>query len=288
MSEERDERALNAALESLESLDPSGQPDRALDAEAREYLEIMGLLPYALEEEAVRPSLKDEILAQVGGVAVTPSQEMEERSVAQNQPAEGRTLDASNRFQSAYEPAPVSKGGPLTWALAAMLGVCLLGLTFLFGRVQEQTALIAELQHESEHHGASANLAPGTPMHDQFEMIRTIAPQVYPLQPSLNQPAPVNARGMIYVCPNHQRWYLSVKGLPPSPEGQEYRFWFMTEDGAVSAGPLNVESEAPIVLEASSMPEGTEGFTLTLEPKEGSGSMLQDRVVLKADEAISL
>jgi hypothetical protein len=125
-------------------------------------------------------------------------------------------------------------------------------------------------------------------MHDRFEVIRTIAPQVYPLQPSVDQPSPVNARGMIYVCPNHQRWYLSLKDLPFPPKGQEYRFWFMTSTGAVRGGLLKVGSDSSVVLEATRMPTGTVGFSVTLERNGSPLSMSEERIVLRADEAISL
>ncbi len=281
MTTERDEdRAIQEALEALDQFNAAGLPSRDLDGEATEYLELLGLLPYTLEQQPVRPSLKAEILGRIGGEEAEAAGFQAEALAKESA---GPNLETFARFQ-APEPVAPRQGRILNWALAAMLGLCALGLTFLAGQVHEQSAQLADLRAHGAEHGAGTVAS----MHDNFELIRTIAPQVYPLQPSINQATPVNARGMIYVCPNHQRWYLSLKGLPPSPKGETYHFWFMTEDGAVSGGPLDVGSDAAVVLEKSSMPKGTEGFTVTLEQEGSLAGVDKARVVLEASEAISL
>ena len=286
MTLERDEElAILEALESLDDLDEVGQPRRQLDGESREHLELLGMLPYTLDQEPLRPSLKSEVMARVTGSGGQAEQPEIRESMT-----EIKTLGGVSHFQGGSSRTEAPRASVWTWALAAMLGLCALGLTFLAGRVQEQSAMIAQLREQAHHDGPSPSA-----MHDQFELIRAIAPQVYPLQPSANQVAAVNARGMIYVCPNHQRWYLTIKGLPPTPEGQEYHFWFKTDDGAVSGGPLAMSSDDAIVLEASAMPRGTGGFTVTLEPegldpdsRASQRAPVADRVVLEADQAISL
>lgn len=275
MNTEKDsDRALWDALESLDELGQTGQPEGALDREAREYVELLGLLPYALEEAPVRSSLKNEILQ---AIAAEPSATTEDASIP--------ILGAVTNFPEPHMVPSQSRANPWSWALAAMLGLCVVGLAFLAGHMQAQRATIDQLL---AHGTANPSGRAIGPMHDRFEVIRTIAPQVYPLQPSVDQPSPVNARGMIYVCPKHQRWYLSLKGLPSPPEGQEYRFWFMTATGAVRGGLLKVGSDSSVVLEATSMPTGTVGFSVTLERNGSPLSMSEERIVLRADEAISL
>ena len=72
---------------------------------------------------------------------------------------------------------------------------------------------------------------------------------------------------------------------PPAP-GEEYHLWFMTEDGKIDGGTIDVRSDTSSEREAMSMPDGTEGFVVTLErPRQDDPESL---TVLLGEKPINL
>jgi hypothetical protein len=75
----------------------------------------------------------------------------------------------------------------------------------------------------------------------------------------------------LFVAPDHQRWYLRIDGLEPSPEDRDYQLWFTTDEGAqVSAGTFEPQPGVRIELTSGTMPGGTVAVSVTLEPLGGS------------------
>ncbi len=296
----------------------------------REYLEALGLLPYGLEPEAPSPAVKERILARVEAEAATapPQRSFEEVTFAgaagapvdvtlqrEAGPPEPASTDSTTSqppasqepdwpepvtasappgtipFPNQEQPAAPRRGGGLwTGLMAAALMVCIAGLGYLTGKVQEQNRTIARLSTEL----AGIPVGDLTSLNNQLQavqsrmdMVTTIARSAYHLdgvEHVGNQPVD----GIVYVCGKHQRWYLNVQGLEQPPAGQEYRLWFVTGDGMVSGGVVQVDDGAKAEKEDQSMPDGTHGFAITLEdvgsdPESPSGMM-----VLLGEESVSL
>ena len=102
---------------------------------------------------------------------------------------------------------------------------------------------------------------------DQLAFVTQPGVEVCPLRPRAAVEG--DPYGVLYVAPDHQHWYLALRGLEPQPEGQAYQLWFVVEDGAVSAGTFTVEGDQ-VELGSESMPEGTRGVMVTLEDASGS------------------
>ncbi len=226
----------------------------------REYTELLGLLPYGLAAEAPPAHLEETIMRRLPGAR--PSEA----------PAAGRADDSVTPFP---QPASPARTPWVQVAMAAMPGVCLLGLGFMGALVWKQNQQIGLL------HGQLAAVAPApaqtggalevevATLRQRLDMITNVARQAYPMRRVSRAEASGQPEGIIYVCGNHQRWYLSLHGLEPPSPGEEYHLWFMTEDGKVDGGTLDVRPDTSSEREATSMPDGTQGFVVTLErPRE--------------------
>jgi hypothetical protein len=96
------------------------------------------------------------------------------------------------------------------------------------------------------------------------------------------------AKGGLFVAADHQHWHLAVHRLAPAELGREYQLWFVTEEGrVVSGGTFNSRFGQTASLSSETMPEGTMGARVTLEPVGGSISPTGPEV-LKADGEILL
>ncbi len=120
----------------------------------------------------------------------------------------------------------------------------------------------------------------------RLDMITSVARHAYPLRTVSTSGRPSQAHGngpmhgkepmhgkkpgqepegIVYVCGMHQQWYLSLHGLEPPADGGEYHLWFMTEEGKVDGGVLEVHADTASEMESPTMPAGTRGFLVTLE-----------------------
>ncbi len=248
----------------------------------RQYTELLGLLPYELAAEVPPTHLEQKIMARVGGTY-------------------GTGADADAGASEAVEAAPVvpferpaaARQAPVFHSVrrnarAAMLAAGLVGLGFLSATVWNQNRQIAQLKNQ-----AIASVADQKEtllvrdemrtLRSRLDMVTTVARQAYPLRMvSRRAGAQQQPEGIVYVCGQHQRWYLSLRGLKPSAEGGEYRLWFMTEEGKVDGGILEVRSDSSSEMEAPTMPPGTHGFMVTLEQRnepEGLRILLGENAV---------
>ena len=199
----------------------------------------------------------------------------------------------SNVVPIAQAPATPGRGIGSWWtpALAAMLAFCMLGLAFLAGKLNEQNATITRLNSELQ----GLPIADLSSFHDEFSslkrrfhMVTAVARHAYPMKTVQPLAPGVQTDGVVYVCGNHQRWYLNLQGLVPPPSGEEYHLWFVTADGMIHGGVIQVRADASSEMEAQTLPEGTRGFAVTREKagtphEEPAGAM-----VLLAEESIPL
>ncbi len=272
--EDLEERAIEQAWSQVMATGPSRLTGgEATDSKlVREYTELLGLLPYELATEVPPAQLKEAIMARVAAgqdarSPVVPFERPAPRAMPARRPVWG-------------------------FAQAAVLAASLVGLGFLSATVWQQNQQIAQLNGQVQ---ASALYQDDVrrardemrTLRNRLEMVTTVARQAYPLRTvstaSASEFAP-KPEGVVYVCGAHQQWYLSLHGLEPAADGGEYHLWFMTEEGKVDGGVLDVRPGAPAEMEAQTMPDGTHGFLVTLE-KPGQPESLE---ILLGESAINL
>ncbi len=319
MGEEQnhEDLAVQQAIDQLMASEPGAQP-MPVDLEAdpalvREYTELLGLLPYALPEERRQARVREQILAQIsepaiqrpfGDITLVGSQPepvsvdktLRRIPAASGGPAGKEPGDQTliGHGQTAAHPvafpaaAPHPSGSWWPQALAATLAICVFGLGFLSSMVINQRADIGALNIALARSTDPRVMDEYTTLRNNLDMVTGVAEQAYPMR----QAVPVGdaseaAQGIVYVCGQHQRWYLNLRGLEPPPSGQQYHLWFMTEDGAVSGGSLDVEQDKPAERDALSMPKGTHGFMVTLE-KDGPHDQPEGLQVLLGEQPVPL
>ena len=251
----------------------------------REYTELFGLLPFELTPEAPSPQVKDRIMHRIRRGSDPAAEAADGRSAA---------LEVVPQAASAVS-APAARRPWGSFAMAAMFAVCLIGLGFASGLVwqqrqqidllNEQLALVTSSPRSGEVLQTQREL---DTLRDRFEMITVIARQAYPMRRvSHNRPSQTTADGIVYVCGQHQRWYLNLRGLEPPGADEEYRLWFMTDKGQVDGGVLEVGPGRSIEKDALTMPPGTKGFVVTRE-RIGPRDEPESLTILLGEQAINL
>lgn len=308
-----------SAERAVERLDSGWIPQDSVvadsgDADIRDHLEVLALLAYELEPETPRPQVKQDLMARIKGqdgsqtnVTQMPSRSPVDRTLqhAVGQAAEVKDFrthdqtDAGEKtlvgYASEVTPLQAAERRPtpvLAWALAAGLAFCLVGLGYLYGQVNAKNAVIALQQERLENARDLENELERTRddlvrMQDSLAMVATVAQTAYPLRPVSAVDGTRRApNGKVFVCGQHQRWYLSLNDLEPAPEGQEYHLWFMTREGMVDAGKFDVENGIATMRDLN-MPDGTQGFEITLEPT-GGGELPSGEIVMIGDSPVQL
>ncbi len=314
-SERCHEQAIERALLTLE---PEGAPvpnvppgdEAVVAALAREYTEVAAMITYGLAPEHPAPEIRDRLMATIAGDA--PATRDRARRVVR---------DDSHRFPPAStlaSPSEPRRASPWTLALAAMLGLCLVGLAFIAGQQSgprsagsrsagpRSAPVVATDTASSDIETIMQAQAAMTERLNQVErnlfMVTNIARAMYPIRQADNARLAANRAGVrtsdhqgavdgkIFVCGQHQQWYLNVRGLTPPPADRAYQLWFVTEDGPVPAGILNVDTRQPTELAAAAMPPNTTGFAISMEPVTGprDGQIALAEAILVADQPIQL
>lgn len=231
-----------------------------LEAAEREHLrrldvELLGSLPLALEPVEPRSGAKAALLAA----------------------ATGATEGGVAEFVRPDETASARRRAWLL-PMAATLTAISLGLAgFLFGQLQGEKRAVARLRSELAQ-ARSAAVEAASMREDmreakrQLALVGTRGVEVCALRPRDGEAEAEGGGpwGVLYVAPDHQHWYLAVRGLEPTPEGQAYQLWFVADGGPVSAGTFSVEPGGPVELSSESMPEGTSAVMVTLEAIGGA------------------
>jgi hypothetical protein len=274
-----------AAIETLErgaDLSVAERPrgDETAETLARLYTEVLGLLPSALAPVAPGSAARERLLAAIG--AAPPARAPEPR------PAPVPTPAASTAITESLRPAPRVAPGPIPrrhsrWplALAATLALAFAGTSvWLWQLQQQQSAEIAQLRQEAADQRQIATRATRDAeegrqartemekMRDQFALVTSPAVEVLPLRPVAS--GETAARGMLFVAPDHQHWYLSVEGLPPAPGTGVYKLWWVTGEGPQDAGSLVAQSGEKVQMSSDQMPAGITEVMVTFEPTPGS------------------
>ncbi|MEJ2084076.1 MAG: anti-sigma factor [Acidobacteriota bacterium] len=268
--------------ELLDRLSDDVTPSLVLDREpvesapetiAREYVELLGLLPYELDTESPSSALKGRIASAVEATLV-PAPSETGRGILLTPSAPG-----SEAVTSVAARQRASTGSPGLLALAACFAVALLGISIwqsahlaeqrttieeLAGRLQDANSQIADLEDFKEGlRQARNNLA----------LVSSPGVEVCTLRPAEKALAQENAHGTLFVAADHKSWYMRLEGLVPCPLGRKHQIWFVRRDGsAVSGGLFEVEAGQGIEISSELMPIDTVAVMITLEPQGGSDS----------------
>lgn len=267
--------------ESLLLAVPTSAPHEAgaSDELDRPYLELLGIMPYALVRTELPKEFGEKILSDITQIKVEPAKPPEPAMVA---PLESDTV-SQDRQTVDHRPAPYVN----RWLLpvAAALTALFVGLsTWQFYKIEEQNVMIEEISSrlsaqmaqdealvavETQLASTNTSLALVTNPGVEICALRPVGPDaVYPA-----------ARGILYVAENHQHWYLAMEGLQPRPRGECYQLWFHAGDRAVDAGTFRVVSGTKIELSSESMPLGTTAVSITIEPAGGMPNPTGQRVL---------
>ena len=292
MSQEPNQEDLSivAVIAALErGADPSpaeaSHGDETAETLARLYTEVLGLIPIELAPVAPSAGARDRLLAAIGAAPAAAAAEPRPAPVAAPPPAPAAPAapTAPTAVTQAFRPAPRVAPGPIPrrqsrWplALAAVVALAFAGASVWLWQLQQgQRAEIAQLRQElvtqrkvaakAAEDGRQARTEMDN-MRARFALVTSPAVEVLPLRPVGDQ---TNARGMLFVAPDHQHWYLSMEGLPPATEGV-YKLWWMTAQGPQDAGYQVTQSGEKFEMSSDEMPAGTTGVLVTLEPAPGS------------------
>lgn len=311
----RDSESAERAIERLASgwIPQDAAVSDSGDAEIRADLEALALLAYELEPEAPAPAVKERLMAAARASRGDSSPTVDPRSSAVDRTLQHAAMPAAapEPVTRGLEPAdktlkmelpaggiPVrpSRSGPsiFGYALAAALALCLVGLGYLYGQVNAKNVVIALQQDRLQSMGETERELERAQddlrrIHDSLAMVTTVAQKAYPLRPAAGGAQFVDGTipsGKVFVCGQHQRWYLSMSDLESAPEGFEYHLWFLTEQGVVDAGKFEVRDGAARMQDLS-MPDDTAGFQITLEPV-GGGDVPAGKTILVGDRPVSL
>jgi len=246
----------------------------------RAYSELLGLLPYELEPMAPAPEVREAILRAAGGGRATVS-----------------SMERVEALRPPKSPAGRASGEARQqrWILplAAGLAVALLGLSaWQFRLIQDQQQTIDRISAQLSGFGEAIPAAGSlrsevAALESNLALVASPGVEVCTLWPSGEPALSPAARGVLYVAADHQRWYLSIEGLAPCPADHAYQVWFHAPGGPVSAGTLRTDGRTRLEMSSHSMPEGTKGVSITLEPEAGSPRPAGPRVLF-GDEVMRI
>ena len=242
-----------AALRAIDSLSVGAARTSEEVAIEREFVELLGLLPYELDPETPSPRAREGLLLSVSG-------ESQARVVP---------------FASEADRSPASepRRGALTLLAAALAAVAITLAGWggwLLSRLGDERATVARLEErlertsmsEDELAAAKAELAR---LENRLSLLTTPGIEVCALRPRGDQP---EARGILYVSADRGRWVLAADQLEVCPEGRRYVLWFLTESEAIRGGSFEVVAGQRIEVAADGVPPETRAVMVTLEAEE--------------------
>jgi hypothetical protein len=301
----QEDQTILDAIEALErGYDPSAvapRGDETAEMLARLYTEVLGLIPCELAPEAPSPDLKERLMAAVTAApGAAPARPLPEPVIpepvipapvipgptptAASAPSEAPAPPVSVVPRQPPRPKPLSAARrPLGWlgALAAGLVLALAGLSgWLWMQQVEQREQIANLEREVASERAKQSQAAQqaeryraefTELRTRLTLVTAPAALVGPLRPVGAAPLQPDARGALFVAPDHQHWHLSIEGLKPAVAGKVYQLWFVADQGPpISGGTFIAVPNERIEMSSEAMPPGTKSAMVTLEERGGA------------------
>lgn len=209
--------------------------------------EATALLPLLLRQETPPPGLRQRILSRAS--SKKPEPQRDERPSAQR---ESPVTPATRPEFPWYRYAATVIGILMILALAYFVYE-------LVGTTTSQEKKIAELQSSLQQNDEALTILGAR----QLEMV------------SLAGVEPGSSfYGKILWDSSSRNAVLQIAGLPAAAEGKSYQLWMLKEKKYVAIAQFDVDSAKAGVFKTLTMPimekREIEGFTITLEPKEGS------------------
>ena len=270
------DRRILALLDDLQkesplSVAPAPQEDEASREADRPYLEMLGMMPYALEQPELPKELGERILSKI----TQPQDEAasaEPDQLAEIESFDQASIDHHRRAAEQMRPPLVNR-----WLLplAAGLTALFVGLsTWQFYKIEAQSEMIAAISAElSAQNALNETLAAmKTRLEsttDKLSLVTAPGVAICALRPVGAESMYPSARGVLWVAEDHQHWYLAMEGLQPRPRGESYQLWFHADAGIVDAGTFRVVPGTKMELSSKTMPLGTKAVSITLEPAGG-------------------
>ena len=261
---------------------------------AREYRELLGLMALAAPPIAASTDLKERIMTELLG---EETQEVEHlvqkvREYSQDANLETRVIP----IMVPESTGSAASGQWLRWAAAAMLfGLVALGSVsvYLFREVDTMGNRLANLTLEMDDAASSreGHLAQTRSVladtKQNLMLVTSSSTEICPLRAPGGSAVPT-ARGILYIAPDHQHWYLRVQGLKQIEENQ-YRLWFLVGDGLkpVNGGSLDLQGGREATLGSATMPENTKAVKITLEDRDAEGDP-EGPVVVFGDDMLRI
>jgi len=265
MSGVDEDRVLGRVLGQLDA--PDAAPDlEPLSLEEvglwREYSELAGLIPYAVDPVIPPPEIRARVLA-----AVEPRPEAAPGPLVFRQP----TATTYGRRSLAL--------------LAAALGFVAIGLGIVSGslyrRQQLQSARLEELSLEIARSRAEPSARAVS--YEDVQRLRTLVTasggRRCRLAPPRDDPAQPRARGTLIFDSERSEYFLAARDLEPCKEGQVYRLWFMVDGEPIAGQAFHVKAGTPVTLGAEGMPAEANGILVTLQRDDGSREPSGERVL---------
>lgn len=267
MSHDED-RILEEVLRRMEGPEPSESSPDLADGDLelwREYTELSGLLPFALEPIVPRLECRTEILDRISS---------QEKAVPLPFPA----------------PAPATQTSRALLALAAVLVTAVLGLgsftTWLYRDHQRQADLIAQIQFQMDKSRSREEVLVASQA--DYKRLRTLVTarrtRVCRLSPIGDQPAQPVASGLVYFDTEGQDYFLSARDLKPCEEGFAYRLWFIVDGQPVAGKTFHVKAGVPTALGSGGMPRGFTAMMVVYQ-RENAESPDEGERILYGDQA---
>ena len=294
----QEDQTILAAIDGLErGADPSAAAalgDETAEMLARLYTEVLGLIPAELPPATPPPAIKARLMqAVLGGPSavaadlpppsvpapparlpdpfpaidafpVQPAQPVSGASGARRQPPRPQSLPATRR--------------PVGWpgALAAGLILVFAGLSgWLWLQQSDQRARLAafesELGEERQKEALASQRAEQyrkefSELRTRLTLVTAPAALVAPLRPVGTPALQPDARGALFVAPDHQHWHLSIEGLRPATDDRVYQLWFIPDQGPpISGGTFVAKPNERVESSSNAMPPGTKSAMVTLE-----------------------
>ena len=291
-AEKAADRELDRAAErALEQLAQQASPEAE---QAREFVELFGVLGLGQGEETPAPAVRESLMARI---------EAEGRAGRAQSAAPGRVVSFPKpRDLDLESPGSGTRffgisGGLAAAGLAAaslLLALLAGSLWGQLGTVRTELADLRLLQEEIDQgvlQGPAVAQEPRIPITGQIQTATRVGNPAHEVVspgteicllhgvgPDQQVLAGDEARGVFYVAPDRKRWVLAANELEPCGPDRHYQVWFKTGTSVVHAGSFCLDRKGSIQITADEMPEGAEAVMVTIEagdhPSEPSGPLV--------------
>ncbi len=220
-----------------------------------EFVEVAGHIPFALQDTAPSPELKERLFARIDQLEETPTEAVLPLRIAYTPPSADYATPVPSR---------------LPWGFTAVGIAAVMILAVWIGTLHTRLA-----QLEDRYNIVSSSLEQQSEM---LEGMTGTATLVKGLEGTNMAP---EAKGMMFLSPSNTDALLVIFGLPPVTGDKTYQLWLITDSTRVSGGTFttNERGYAMTAVEAPMPLKNFQSVGVTTEPKGGSTWPSGERVM---------